>query len=404
MGYQPIARTVPQYVGTGGKPYSGAVLKAYKADSTINIAIASDNTGAATANSVALNASGFPEMSGNVIIPHLDQAYKLSLYPSQSAADSDTGALWMIDNLSVGLSFGEKDIEIDSDTVLTQAAHANAHLEITGLTTLTMPPLATVANAMIFTYRNAGTEDVTFDGDAAELINGSETVIIKAGASGMFVAGSDEWYATGVNDVQLSNIIEVLNYGVPETGDTCYSWRTSKTGWVLASGRTIGNAASGATERANADTLALFTILWDSQDNTLLPIEDSSGVATTRGASALDDFNANKRLPLPDERGRVAAGLDDMGGSAAGRMSLSRPEGVDGTVLGNAGGEQDHVQTEAELVPHTHQMGRGTNFDYTSNNQAAKGTGTNYTTTSTGGGEAMNNVQPTIMKNVFIKL
>ena len=136
MGYQPIARTVPQYVDAGGKPYSGAVLKAYKAGTTTTIAISGNAQGSALSNNVALNASGFPEMSGTVIIPHIDQAYKLSLYPSQAAADSDTGAIWTIDHLSVGLSFGESDLAITADTILTQAAHANAHLEITGLSTL----------------------------------------------------------------------------------------------------------------------------------------------------------------------------------------------------------------------------------------------------------------------------
>lgn len=36
---------------------------------------------------------------------------------------------------------------------------------------------------------------------------------------------------------------------------------TAPAGWILAWG-TIGNAASGATNRANADTLALFTAMW----------------------------------------------------------------------------------------------------------------------------------------------
>ena len=60
MGYQPIARTVPQYVETTGVPYSGAVLKAYEAGTTTVIPIATDGTGTTLASSVQLNASGFP--------------------------------------------------------------------------------------------------------------------------------------------------------------------------------------------------------------------------------------------------------------------------------------------------------------------------------------------------------
>jgi hypothetical protein len=107
-------------------------------------------------------------------------------------------------------------------------------------------------------------------------------------------------------------------------------------GWVKANGQTIGSAASGATGRANADTAALYAVLWADFSNTLLPIQDSAGAASTRGASAAADFAANKRLPLPDLRAEFLRGLDD------GRS-------VDtGRVLGSA-------QTEM-IGPHTHGM------------------------------------------------
>jgi microcystin-dependent protein len=85
----------------------------------------------------------------------------------------------------------------------------------------------------------------------------------------------------------------------------------TKTAWVRLNGRTIGNAASGATERANADTSALFAFLWANNSNAVAPV--SGG----RGASAVADYAANKTIGLVDMRGRVPAGLDDMGNSAA---------------------------------------------------------------------------------------
>jgi hypothetical protein len=118
------------------------------------------------------------------------------------------------------------------------------------------------------------------------------------------------------------------------------------TGFVMASGRTIGNASSSGTERANADTSALFTLLWNAYSNSICPV--SSG----RGANAAADFAANKTITLPDLRGRVAAGKDDMGGSAAARMTSGN--GLDGTVLGNSGGEQVHTLLTAEMPSHTH--------------------------------------------------
>ena len=91
----------------------------------------------------------------------------------------------------------------------------------------------------------------------------------------------------------------------------------TKTAWVRLNGRTIGNAASGATERANADTSALFTFLWNNNSNTICPV--SGG----RGATAAADYAANKTIGLVDMRGRTAAGLDDMGNSAADVLQVS---------------------------------------------------------------------------------
>ena len=75
---------------------------------------------------------------------------------------------------------------------------------------------------------------------------------------------------------------------------------TVPNGCVVPNGGTIGGASSGATNRSNADTEDLFSLLWRVTNNTDYPIQDSSGVATTRGASASADFAANKRFPLPN--------------------------------------------------------------------------------------------------------
>lgn len=51
---------------------------------------------------------------------------------------------------------------------------------------------------------------------------------------------------------------------------------------------------------------------------------------------------------LPDLRGRVVAGQDDMGGSSANRLT-GATNGVDGDVLGGTGGEEAHTLTQAQL-------------------------------------------------------
>jgi hypothetical protein len=87
------------------------------------------------------------------------------------------------------------------------------------------------------------------------------------------------------------------------TGDGKFTWRTAAdSGWVLANDGTIGSASSGATNRANADTQALFTLLWDYPD-ALAPVIDG------RGASAAADWAANKQIRLLRVAGRAIAGL-----------------------------------------------------------------------------------------------
>lgn len=110
----------------------------------------------------------------------------------------------------------------------------------------------------------------------------------------------------------VATTINALVTAAAPSGKLGYFGRsTAPAGWVKANGATIGNAASGATNRANADTEALFTVFWNDFSNTLLPIQDSTGSATTRGASAAADFAANKRLPVPDMRAEFVRGIDD---------------------------------------------------------------------------------------------
>ncbi|PDT74119.1 hypothetical protein [Bradyrhizobium sp. C9] len=116
-------------------------------------------------------------------------------------------------------------------------------------------------------------------------------------------------------------------------------------GFVRCNGRTIGSSVSGATERANADTSALFNYLWGADANLV--------VSGGRGASAAADFAANKTITLPDCRGRTIAGLDDMGNAAAGRLTSSY-FGAVATTLGAVGGAESQTLTIAQMPSHYH--------------------------------------------------
>jgi hypothetical protein len=101
---------------------------------------------------------------------------------------------------------------------------------------------------------------------------------------------------------------------IASTGDVKATYGIGPiTGWVRMNGRTIGSATSGATERANSDTQALFTYLYTTDVNL--------AVSGGRGANAAADWAANKTIALPDGRNRSLAGLGDMGNSDAGLFS-----------------------------------------------------------------------------------
>jgi microcystin-dependent protein len=142
-----------------------------------------------------------------------------------------------------------------------------------------------------------------------------------------------------------------------------------------------------------------------------------AAIGTTYGAG-----DGSTTFNLPDLRGRVAAGKDDMGGSAAGRLTSA----VSGATLGASGGEQSHVLSTAEIPAHNHGVndpGHGHNapggrivigdasilnqswYSYADGSNISPGTsanGSNISIQNAGGGGTHNNTQPTIVLNHII--
>ncbi|MBR0814928.1 tail fiber protein [Bradyrhizobium diazoefficiens] len=130
---------------------------------------------------------------------------------------------------------------------------------------------------------------------------------------------------------------------------------------------------------------------------------------------------------LPDLRGRVVAGKDDMGGSASGRIgSVVTDSGtISGTTLGSAGGTATHILTTTEIPAHSHGVNdpghsHATNAQLNSPNTNFTAGGTSAATFSSnaginsattgisiqnaGGGGAHAMLQPTIIANKLLRI
>lgn len=175
------------------------------------------------------------------------------------------------------------------------------------------------------------------------------------------------------------------------TGDVKLTLKTTAdTGWVLMDDKTIGDASSGATGRANADTQALFTLLWNNT------ADAQCAVSTGRGASAAADFAAHKTIALPKALGRALA-------------TYGAGSGLTSRVLALATGSETHALSSGELPSitlHTtaaanNTPGGNVNFWAGDNSGGTAGLNTDASGTA---GTAHNNMQPTLFLNTMIKL
>lgn len=218
-------------------------------------------------------------------------------------------------------------------------------------------------------------------------------------------------------------VTPVDDRSVFKTGDLKLRYDTGfHDGWLPLNGRWFGSGGSGA-DYASADNEALFLFLWQKDANL--------AVAGGRGASAAADWAANKKLALPDQRGRAPMGLDGMGNSNAGRIPSASVTSTGGgvNVLGSTGGVSEVTLTEAQIPAHDHdatstQPPHTHTIDITDSGAVQAGSGATATlrlasgtkTTSSaqpaitttvanaGGGGAHTNMSPFSLCSIYIKL
>jgi microcystin-dependent protein len=202
----------------------------------------------------------------------------------------------------------------------------------------------------------------------------------------------------------LSDAVGSLNNDGFLVGDIRFTGRHEPAeGWVFLLGQSVGNADSGA-DLAGGDYEELFELArtW----------------APNNGA---EDFAGGDLVLLPDMRGRVPAGPDAMGGSAANRLTNPAGSQIGGTL-----GAESHQLTIAQMPSHSHGMSTAGNHkhsytDVSTVSGSSLGSGGNrgdssvtrntatagahkHTIYSTGGSQSHPIVQPTIIFSVEMKV
>lgn len=254
--------------------------------------------------------------------------------------------------------------------------------------------LAVTGQTILASQHNPPLEDI------ASMISGS---LARNGTGGMqnnlYMGGfSVVGMANGAYDDAAATVAQV-NLAAPPIGAVLdYAGGAAPSGYLLCSGQEVSRATYAA----------LFNV-----------------ISTAYGAG-----NGTTTFNVPDLRGRVVAGMDNMGGFAAGRLT-NQPGGVNGLVLGGGGGVEIHTLLTAQMPAHAHSGTTSTDGAHTHplNGQTIQG-GSNlspsaltdtdprplstvtqsagahshtFTTANEGGGGAHNNVQPTMIMNKIIR-
>lgn len=187
------------------------------------------------------------------------------------------------------------------------------------------------------------------------------------------------------------------------TGDVKLTFKTTADGgWVLMNDGTIGNAASAGTTRANADTVALFTLLWNNTANA------DCAVSTGRGANAAADYAANKTIALPKALGRALATYGTGAGLTA--RTLAHVVGSETLITGELPAHAHGAGTYTWPATDGAGAGSATRYGVVTPSASTGGGATNTdvpvsgSSGSTGSGTADSKMQPTVFLNTMIKL
>jgi microcystin-dependent protein len=259
---------------------------------------------------------------------------------------------------------------------------------------------------------NTGASDITVAGLGTVQIK-KEDSITELGA-GDIVGGQ-------INEViynSYTNCFELYSHKyedqVFDTGDNIITDATgNRSGWIWINDNTktrIGDATSIPTNsiRANADCEALFKLYWNGR------VDADCPVIGGRGASANADWTAHKQITIPDSFRRVLAAHDINDTLRIGQVEGSKTAVLTDPSMNAAHGhgvsDPSHAHSSAFPVNTPRGIngsGGSTNFYMPESGTtpvATSPSGTGIGIQSSGSGAAHLNMQPTVYKNLYIKL
>lgn len=213
-------------------------------------------------------------------------------------------------------------------------------------------------------------------GDELTLGRTSTSIIILSLEASKIVATDSNKVLTSLNtDITAAELEELSDSSettlhshavIVSTGSIIiWTTDTAPTGWLLCYGQAVSRTTYAT----------LYAV-----------------VSTTFGVG-----DGSTTFNLPDMRGRVPLGQDDMGGSSANRVTNAQADSI-----GGAAGAETHTLTEAEMPEHKHTVPMSLLIGQGGAESSTGMTGSTDTSL-TGSGDAHNNMSPYITLNYIIK-
>lgn len=237
----------------------------------------------------------------------------------------------------------------------------------------------------------------------------AKSIVKKAGTYEVYGSKTDNNTGNALTDNSNWELLQDLSGTTTgfTTGDAKITFKTTPdTGWIMADDGSIGSADSGATNRANADTEDLYTLLWNNVSDTYAPVNGG------RGVSAAADFADDKKLTLPKMLDHALG----VAGAGSGLTSRAIGENVGAethTLTGAESGTSAHSHLNGMANENTDPFvygGTTTGMPGSATKTHTEGTdtityqGNTSTTSAASASSAHNNMQPTSFVNLMIKL